>query len=938
MSMGPSSAGPPSLGGVSAERAFWFTAAVTTVVFLVGIYAPYFVVDSWSYLELSNSVFTDFYRYNTLRQFENPSPYSQAFPPLWPVLLAVFRRAADLGIYTGYVLNGFLCLALSAALIRLSERIALPGWVGAACYMALLGYPPFLGEALGAKTIPLALTLLTGSLLMLAYEPGRRLRVAVAALLMGLACLTRFDAIVAACVIGAAFVAREYQWRRRFVHAAGVMAIYCAILGAVLSPLAAYGMTHFGKPFPSDNTRIVMEADGGTVLDYFVKPPASDLAQHPGRWVAGLLLHKTPRMLLTFAKAAFASALTPLLAVVLVAWGASRAPRVPAPAVRFTVFALILIPLMLAPAVLVGFPDSRYLSGPMLLLFLVLFAILVSFDPAAWSPRRATLLLIVVALPLGYKVMQPLLENRGHLSLAGAMAPLSPTPEMQQVTDAVHRDSGGQTHRLILTIGNIATVKYGALTGEPTTMMPRLNGRKFADFARDWHVTHVYNPPTKSWVGALPIADPAGIMREIGTPGIELVRLDLPGLYRIRFTPEQPPALAPLAGGASAHGDYWMYVGTWTSSGEGKGIYLFKFHSATGKVEAKGTAAGRLWQSNRDALASSLPRIFGQFRAEWPSVKKMILGVHDPSYLSFHPNGRYLYTADSNYDRVGNVSAFLVDPETGKLTMLTTRSSAGVQPCFITVDITGKDLLVANFGGTVAVLPIDATGRLLDATSVVQLQGWGPDQARQPHAHSITVSPDNRFAIVTDMGRDEVLVYKFDANRGTLTANDPPFIKLSPGTTPRHFCFHPNGIFGYVIGESGSRITAMRWDGQRGAFTLMETISSLPEDFHGASIGAEVLVHPNGRFLYASNRGHDSIAVFTIDPAKGALAPVQYASAHGKRPSNFQIDPTGRYLFAANLNSSNLVQFRIDPQTGRLNPTSSFGVPTPAGMKFVQAR
>jgi 6-phosphogluconolactonase len=397
-------------------------------------------------------------------------------------------------------------------------------------------------------------------------------------------------------------------------------------------------------------------------------------------------------------------------------------------------------------------------------------------------------------------------------------------------------------------------------------------------------------------------------------------------------------SLVPLASRASAQGDYWMYVGTWTGSGYGKGIYLFRFHSAVGKVEARGIAAGRLWQSNSDALASSLPRIFAQFWTEWPSLKRMILGVHDPSYLTFHPNGRYLYTADSNYDKVGNVSAFQLNQATGKLTMLTTKSSAGVQPSYITVDQTGKNLLVANFGGTVAVLPIDATGHLLDATCVVQVKGWGPDQARQSHAHSITVSPDNQFAIVADMGLDEVLVYQFDANKGTLRPNDPPFIKLPSGTTPRHFCFHPNGIFGYVIGESGSGITAMRWDGRRGAFTLIETISSLPKDFHGASIGAEVQVHPNGRFLYGSNRGHDSIAVFTIDQAKGTLAPVQYAPAQGKRPSNFQIDPSGNYLFAANRDSSNLVQFRIDQQTGRLDPAFSFGVPNPAGMKFLQVK
>jgi len=403
-------------------------------------------------------------------------------------------------------------------------------------------------------------------------------------------------------------------------------------------------------------------------------------------------------------------------------------------------------------------------------------------------------------------------------------------------------------------------------------------------------------------------------------------------------------ALVPLAGVASAQGDYWMYVGTWTSWGRAKGIYVFKFYAPTGKVEARGIATGRLWESNSDALASSLPRVFAQFWAEWPSVKNMIVGVRDPDYLTFSPNGRYLYTADSNRGKVGDVSAFEVDPATGKLTMLATKPSVGVGPCFITVDNTGGYLLVTNFNdGVVAVLPIDATGHLLDATSVVHLDGWGPGRARWGNPHSVTVSPDNRFAIVTAMGRDQVLVYRFDATKGTLTPNDPPFIQLPSGSYPRHFCLHPNGIFAYVNGETGSRIAALRWDGQRGAFTPIETVSSLPKDYHIASVGGEMLVHPNGRFLYASNRdatnqGHDNIAVFSIDPVKGTLAPVEYVSAHGKAPENFLIDPTGQYLFVANRFSDNLVQFRIDQQTGRLNPVSSFDIPSPAGMKFSQVK
>jgi 6-phosphogluconolactonase len=312
----------------------------------------------------------------------------------------------------------------------------------------------------------------------------------------------------------------------------------------------------------------------------------------------------------------------------------------------------------------------------------------------------------------------------------------------------------------------------------------------------------------------------------------------------------------------------------------------------------------------------------------------MIRGVQDPVFLTVHPNGRYLYTA--NASQAGTVSAFEIDPATGKLTQLNTQPSAGGLPVYITVDKTGKNLLEASDGGAVAVLAIDASGHLRQTTSVIRRKPE-PADTRLSIPHSINLSPDNRFAIVTDFARDEVAVYKFDAARGALTPNDPPYIKI-PADGPRHFRFHPNGIFAYAI-EEQSRVTAMRWDAQRGVLTLIQTISTLPADFHGNSIGAEMLVHPGGRFLYGSNRGHDSIAVFTIDQATGALTPVQYASTRGKRPSNFQIDPAGNYIFAGNLNSNNVVQFRIDQQTGFLTPTGvSFNVVAPAGMTFVAAR
>jgi 6-phosphogluconolactonase len=371
-----------------------------------------------------------------------------------------------------------------------------------------------------------------------------------------------------------------------------------------------------------------------------------------------------------------------------------------------------------------------------------------------------------------------------------------------------------------------------------------------------------------------------------------------------------------------------MYIGTDTATYRpfaSKGVYLYKFHSANGKVEAAGIAAERL------------PQMFAPVRSRLPGSAWLLRGVQNPTFLVIHPNGRYLYTSDEN--RVGTVSAYRIDPATGKLSFLNTKASAGGFPCFITIDHTGRNLLVANFSGTVAVLPIAPDGSVRNVSCVMAYHGVGPDHSIQPLTHSVNLSPDNRFAIVTDIALDEILIYRFDANKGTLTPHDPPFLKTPRATGPRHFVFHPNGAFGYAVGEGGSSIVAMRWDAQRGVFTLLQTISTLPRDFHGASAGSEIVVDTSGRFLYASNRGHDSIAVFSIDPAKGTLSPLEYEPTQGKRPRNFRIDPTGRYLFAGNTLENNVVQFQIDPQSGRLTPTGfSFSVPYPNCILFSPAR
>jgi 6-phosphogluconolactonase len=248
-------------------------------------------------------------------------------------------------------------------------------------------------------------------------------------------------------------------------------------------------------------------------------------------------------------------------------------------------------------------------------------------------------------------------------------------------------------------------------------------------------------------------------------------------------------------------------------------------------------------------------------------------------------------------------------------------------------------VLVANYtGGSVAAFPVMPDGKLGEASAFVQHTGHGTDPKRQegPHAHSIDLSPDNRFAFVDDLGLDELLAYKFDSAKGSLTANDPPFAKLDAGAGPRHFALHPSGKFAYVVSEMHSSVTAFSSDLKSGTFHPMQTISALPKDFTGENDDAEIQIHPSGKYLYASNRGHDSIAVFAIDPHKGTLTLVENTLTQGKTPRSFEIDPTGKFLFAENQKSDNVVVFHIDQKTGKLTPTGQIlEVGSPVCVKFL---
>jgi 6-phosphogluconolactonase len=352
-----------------------------------------------------------------------------------------------------------------------------------------------------------------------------------------------------------------------------------------------------------------------------------------------------------------------------------------------------------------------------------------------------------------------------------------------------------------------------------------------------------------------------------------------------------------------------VYVGTYTG-GKSKGIYLFQMDPATGRLTPEGVAAE----------------------------------TDNPSFLAIHPSRKYLYAVNEvgefGGQKSGAVSAFAIAPGTGKLTLLNQAASGGDGPCHLTIDKTGRNVLVANYGGgSVAVLPIQPDGRLAKATTFIQHQGSSINKQRQegPHAHSAQLDAANRFAFVADLGLDRVFVYHFDPNRGALTPGTPPAVSVALGAGPRHFAFHPDGRYAYVIDELNSTVTAFAYDARTGELKTLQAVSTLPEGFIGENSTAEVQVSPNGRFLYGSNRGHNSIAIFAIAPKTGLLNYLGYEPTQGKTPRNFSLDPSGNYLIAANQDSDSLVVFRVDAGTGRLTPTGQvITTPMPVCVTFLK--
>jgi 6-phosphogluconolactonase len=365
------------------------------------------------------------------------------------------------------------------------------------------------------------------------------------------------------------------------------------------------------------------------------------------------------------------------------------------------------------------------------------------------------------------------------------------------------------------------------------------------------------------------------------------------------------------AGDVKKDDKLWVYIGTYTpAKGKSEGIYRFELDLSNGKA----------------------------------SEAVLAVKTKDPSFLAIHPNHKFLY-AVGEVDNFGGkknsgaVSAFSLDPKTGDLTLLNQQSSKGAAPCHIVLDKTGKYALVANYaGGSACVLPISGDGKLRSFSCFVQHTGSSKDKSRQeaPHAHSINLDAANRFAFVADLGLDKVVIYRFDPVDGTLEKNDPRYVEVAPTSGPRHFAFHPNGKFAYVINEMKNTVTAFSYDAETGALKSIQTVPTLPKSFKGKSWTAEVVVHPSGKFLYGSNRGHNSLAIFAVNPETGMLTPRGHQAKNIKTPRNFAIDPTGTYLLCANQDSGNVIIFRINQETGALLPTGTVvEVPFPVCVRMM---
>jgi 6-phosphogluconolactonase len=354
-------------------------------------------------------------------------------------------------------------------------------------------------------------------------------------------------------------------------------------------------------------------------------------------------------------------------------------------------------------------------------------------------------------------------------------------------------------------------------------------------------------------------------------------------------------------------GESLLYVGTYTN-GKSEGIYVYRMTPDSGELKHAVT----------------------------------VKGVSNPSFLAIDPKRRYLYAANESAEfagkKGGGVTAFAIDRKTGDLRKINERNSPGV-PCYVSVHPSGKFVMAANYGGgNIVIYPVGAGGSIGEPTDVAQHEGKGGDPKRQdkPHAHCIIPDAAGRFVFAPDLGIDKVMIYRVDLKKGKFVPNG--FFATKAGAGPRHLVFHPSGKFAYVISELDSTVTALAYDAAIGALSELQTVSALPPGFSGTSYCADIHVHPSGKFLYGSNRGHDSIVAFAIDQNTGKLNLIAHESTQGKWPRNFVINPTGEFLLVANQNTHNVVSFRIDQQTGKLTATGqTTEIPSPVCLKFIPA-
>ena len=358
--------------------------------------------------------------------------------------------------------------------------------------------------------------------------------------------------------------------------------------------------------------------------------------------------------------------------------------------------------------------------------------------------------------------------------------------------------------------------------------------------------------------------------------------------------------------------DYLAFIGTYTKGNvvnEGlssKGIYILGYNSNSGELEKLNTAYEK----------------------------------DNPSFLSVSPNGKYLYSVgEIDDERGGALSSYLVDKENASLNIINSISTGSNGPCHLMTDASGSILLAANYaGGASTLAKINDDGSLNEDVQVIQHQGSSinPERQMEPHAHSINISPSGKYALVPDLGTDKVIIYKIDNESKKLLSNVPEFVKVTPGMGPRHLEFHPNGKVVYVIHELGANISVFDFDDQNGKLNEIQSISTLPKDYDQKSC-ADIHISPDGKYLYGSNRGHDSIAIYKVSNEGRKLENIDYQSTLGKTPRNFAIDPKGNFLLAANQDSSDIFTFKINKESGKLDPTGfKIDIPYPVCIKFLK--